>query len=158
VRLPIERTRFDVAELLTEVAAGARAGASLAVTKIEVDARDVGELFTDRRRLALVLRQLIDNAIDNTRDGSIELRARRRKGGEMAIEVRDTGMGMSPRQLERHFEGPIALALHDGDRIGLGVPLARKLVELLGGTLTAVSTPGEGTTVTVRFTGSSAVE
>jgi signal transduction histidine kinase len=81
----------------------------------------------------------------------IELRARRRKG-DVLIEVRDSGMGMSPRQIERHFEGPIELTVAEDGRVALGLPIARKIVALLGGTLTAVSTPGEGTTVTLRFT------
>jgi C4-dicarboxylate-specific signal transduction histidine kinase len=151
VPFALERSTFEVADVLADVATAARAAASLTKSKIEIDARDAGELHTDRPRLALALRQLVANAIDNTHGGVIELRARRRKG-DVLIEVRDSGMGMSPRQIERHFEGPIELTVAEDGRVALGLPIARKIVALLGGTLTAVSTPGEGTTVTLRFT------
>ncbi len=155
IDLPVAHERIDVAQLLGQVASGARGAASLAASKIEVDARDAGDLVTDPGLLALLLRQLVDNAVDNTRNGSIELRARRRKDGDLLIEVRDAGMGMTSRQLERRFEGPIALAVGEDDRIALGLPVARKLAEMLGATLSAVSSPGEGTTVTLRFSGAS---
>ena len=158
VEVPVERERIDVAQLLAQVAAGARAAAGLAASKLEVDVRDAGEIHSDPQLLALLLRQLVDNAIDNTRNGSIELRARRRKDGELVIEIRDSGMGMSARQIERRFEGPIELSIGENERLGLGLPVARTLAELLGVALAAVSTPGEGMTVTLRFSGASVVQ
>jgi signal transduction histidine kinase len=105
----------------------------------------------DDRRLRQVLINLLSNAVKFTPDGgSVSVRSFRRNGG-LAISVSDTGIGMAPENI------PKALAPFDQierkvrrkqEGTGLGLPIAKQLVELHGGTLSIESTVDVGTTVT----------
>jgi signal transduction histidine kinase len=105
----------------------------------------------DERRLRQILINLLSNAVKFTPDGgSVSVRSFRRNGG-LAIAVCDTGIGMAPENI------PKALAPFDQierkvrrkqEGTGLGLPIAKQLVELHGGTLSIESTVDVGTTVT----------
>ena len=103
----------------------------------------------DPRRLAQVLMNLVGNAIKFTRDGSVQVTLARQADGLVHVEVRDTGIGIAPAELERVFE-PFAQADGSVNRqyggTGLGLSISRRLVELMGGQLWAQSTPGSGST------------
>jgi PAS domain S-box-containing protein len=107
----------------------------------------------DRERVAQVLRILLSNALKFTAAGTIELRALR-SGDELAIGVRDTGIGIDPAYIERLFE---PFEQQDGglDRryggVGLGLALARLLAERMGGALSVSSTPGAGSLFELRL-------
>jgi signal transduction histidine kinase len=106
----------------------------------------------DERRLRQVLINLLSNAVKFTPDGgSVSVRSFRRNGG-LAISVSDTGIGMAPENI------PKALAPFDQierkvrrkqEGTGLGLPIAKQLVELHGGTLSIESKVDVGTTVTI---------
>jgi two-component system OmpR family sensor kinase len=105
-----------------------------------------------------LLRRALDNLLDNARKYSspatvIRVRAARRAGG-VAIEVIDSGEGISPEDLARlftpFFRGDKSRARATGG-VGLGLSLARRIVEAHGGTLVAESTPRVGTTMTVAL-------
>ncbi|BAE51900.1 sensor histidine kinase [Paramagnetospirillum magneticum] len=112
-------------------------------------------LMIDSRRTKQILINLLGNAVKFTpAGGSVTLRGALQSDGGMAFHVADTGIGMSEADiaialspfgqvdtgLDRRFEGA-----------GLGLPLAKSLAELHGGSLEIISTPGEGTTVSVYF-------
>ena len=105
-------------------------------------------LDVDPTRLDQVLLNLLQNAVKFTGPGGhIELDASR-DGDGVGISVRDTGIGIEPELLSRIFE-PFMQADHSLDRsqggLGVGLTLARSLVEMHGGTLTAFSEgPGRG--------------
>ncbi|MBL8671121.1 MAG: PAS-domain containing protein [Alphaproteobacteria bacterium] len=107
----------------------------------------------DAQRLKQVLLNLVANAVKFTPEGGrIEVRARRRDDGALAVAVADTGIGMTPDEIERALR-PFE-QIHQGfDRsyagAGLGLPLAKALVELHGGQLQVVSAKGSGSTVTL---------
>jgi two-component system cell cycle sensor histidine kinase PleC len=107
----------------------------------------------DARRLKQVMLNLLSNAIKFTGPGgSVVLRLRRAEQDGVAFEVHDTGVGMAPSELAVALEpfGQVDAGLnrrHDG--AGLGLPLARSLVEQHGGTLRIESVKGRGTVVTV---------
>ena len=74
--------------------------------------------------------------------------------GQALIEVRDTGVGMSPDQLERVFDAFVQADASTTRRFGgtgLGLTLSRSLVRCMGGELTATSRVGQGSTFTVRL-------
>lgn len=110
-------------------------------------------LYADRRRIKQVLINLLSNAVKFTPRGQVTVRACAITDG-LAITIIDTGIGIAakdiPRALERFGQVDSALS-RKYEGTGLGLPLARQLVELHGGTLTLESEPGKGTRVTVTF-------
>jgi two-component system CheB/CheR fusion protein len=113
------------------------------------------QLDGDPTRLAQVVSNVLHNAIKFTPEGGrIAIVAERERGG-VAIRVRDDGMGMGPREIERVFDlfvqGPPPLDRPQGG-LGLGLTLARRLAELHGGTVEASSGgPGLGSEFVVRI-------
>ena len=111
----------------------------------------------DRKRLARALGHLVDNAIAASKRGErirVQL-GRRKSGGEewLQILVQDQGAGMDSRSVALALDGMKASA--DGKSVersqGLGLPLARQLVEAHGGALRLVSEPGKGTSALVEL-------
>lgn len=123
---------------------------------IELDLRadkGAGRLTGDRRRLGRAVGHLIDNALAATpRGGRILVELAGRKG-KARIVVSDNGPGMDPATLARALEGIKVSA--DGKTVerrqGLGLPLARQLIEAHGGTLELISEPGQGTAAIVEL-------
>ena len=111
------------------------------------------EVQADPRQLRRALSQLFDNAIAYTPRGGSILVMLGREGGLTQIVISDNGPGMAQDELARALDG--LRAAPDGKglerRQGLGIPLARQLIEAHDGTLEIVSKKGEGTTVTVRL-------
>ena len=95
---------------------------------------------------------LVSNAVKFTPPGGmVSVEAKRLRGG-VSMTVRDTGVGMSPEEIPRalakfgQIDGELARQ-HDGT--GLGLPIAKSLVELHGGELTIESAKGKGTAVNI---------
>jgi two-component system, OmpR family, sensor histidine kinase CiaH len=110
----------------------------------------------DPDRLEQVLLILLDNALRYTPTGGrVDVRVRR-EGDGAAVEVADTGIGISaqhlPRVFERFYRADPARTRRDGGA-GLGLPIARTVVEAHGGRLTLDSTPGAGTRAVVSLPG-----
>ena len=78
------------------------------------------------------------------------------RGGEVLVEVRDTGEGIAPADLphifERFYQGE-RQPVDDGGGAGLGLALVKELVEAMGGAVAVASTPGRGSTFTLRLPG-----
>ncbi|MBT6003620.1 MAG: HAMP domain-containing protein [Candidatus Marinimicrobia bacterium] len=112
---------------------------------------DLPKLYSDKRRLEQVLINLINNAIKFTEEGEIMVSCYL-KEDFLNIDVFDTGIGISEKDLETVFETfrQIDTGL---DRVkegsGLGLAISKKLVELLGGTISVVSEPGVGSTFSI---------
>jgi signal transduction histidine kinase len=106
-------------------------------------------LRTDEVLLAQVLRNLLHNGLKFTERGEVRLRAERR-GDRWLLSVSDTGPGIPPEQHDRIFEE--FYQVPGTTRVGgtgLGLPYARRLATLLGGTLELSSEPGRGSTFIV---------
>jgi PAS domain S-box-containing protein len=116
---------------------------------------DIPRLRADERKLRQVLYNLLANAVKFTgRGGTVVVRARSAAVG-VRIEVADTGVGIEPVDLERIFR-PFEQAHASGSGrargTGLGLPIARRLVEIHGGRLWAESGgPGAGSTFVVEL-------
>lgn len=99
--------------------------------------------------LAQALRGLVKNAID-AKPARGPVRVTSQVGARWVLEVRDEGPGM-PREILERVSEPFFTTKDPGHGMGLGVFLARSVIERMGGELTIESVGGEGTSVTVRL-------
>ncbi|OGU17974.1 MAG: hypothetical protein A2076_14030 [Geobacteraceae bacterium GWC2_53_11] len=104
-------------------------------------------LLADRRRLRQVLLNLISNGIKYNREaGTVEITCEVATGSVVRIMVRDSGSGIDPEFLPRLFHPFERAASVDGliEGTGIGLVLAKRLTEAMGGTIGVESTPGSG--------------
>jgi signal transduction histidine kinase len=102
----------------------------------------------DPAKLKTALRNIVANAVEAIGPrGALEAAVRRREG-VLTISVRDSGPGMSRETVERIFE--LYFSTKEGGT-GLGLPIAKKIVEEHGGTIRITSEPGRGTAVTIEL-------
>jgi signal transduction histidine kinase len=113
----------------------------------------VGIISADERKLKQVLVNLLSNAVKYTPDGGHVLVNADRQDGEIVIAVSDTGVGIAPEDQQRIFEEfqQTRVGRQTEGSTGLGLGLAKRLVELHGGTISVRSAVGEGSTFTVRL-------
>jgi signal transduction histidine kinase len=117
-------------------------------------APDVAALRANERMLKQILLNLLSNAVKFAPGGLVQISARREHTGALAIAVTDNGIGMSLAEIAVALTpfGQVDNSLtrkHAGT--GLGLPLARAMMEMHGGSLGVESEPGQGTVVKLRF-------
>jgi signal transduction histidine kinase len=112
-------------------------------------------LRADKRRIQQVMLNLLSNAVKFTNPGGqIWVRVARRDNGDLEIVVADTGIGMAQEDIPKAlapFEQIGRSAYRASEGTGLGLPIAKALVERHGGTFTMTSELGKGTSVTLTF-------
>jgi signal transduction histidine kinase len=146
--------RVDLQELFDELATsmkGVLAGRSIRFESA-VDA-DVPALYTDRRKLRLIVNGLLGNAAKFTEQGFVRLSAEC-VADRVEIAVQDSGIGIDPQDMPKIFQ---EFQQVDGslkrrfDGLGLGLALAQELAAALGGWVEAESQPNRGSTFRVRL-------
>lgn len=161
-RLKLSHEPFSVAtcvaNTLTSLAPLAREkGLAL---RWEIDLGIPAVVFGDPGRLRQILNNLIGNAIKFTRRGEVVVRVTpqtvRLNLAVLQFDASDTGPGMSPNDLERIFNPYYQCSdaeVYRKNSTGLGLPIARQLVELMGGRISVASAVGKGTvfTFTAKF-------
>jgi PAS domain S-box-containing protein len=136
----------------------AKAGGLYLSTEVE---DHMPPFVVDPTRLKQIVLNLMSNAIKFTEPGgSVVIAVRRDSAGSIVFEVRDTGVGMTPDEIVTALEpfGQVDAGhsrRHEGT--GLGLPLARRLAELHGGSLHLSSTKGVGTIATLTLPASRVV-
>jgi len=111
-------------------------------------------ITTDRQRLEQILKNLLSNAFKFTEAGSVKLTVRASGDDRISFAVSDSGIGIAKDQQAHIFE-----AFHQADGAisrkfggtGLGLSISRELARLLGGSISLISKPGEGSTFTVTI-------
>ncbi|MEM1043549.1 MAG: ATP-binding protein [Bacteroidota bacterium] len=106
----------------------------------------------DPAKVRQVLLNLLSNAVKFTHEGSVTLRVGR-DGDHVQFQVADTGIGMTEEELGVVFESftqADASTTREYGGTGLGLTISQRLAVLMGGTLTAASEPGRGSTFTFR--------
>jgi PAS domain S-box-containing protein len=159
-KLVIEKTTMDPAQVARDVAQllaikANEKGLDLSVT---VDEKLPAALIGDPVRLSQVLTNLAGNAIKFTEKGyvKISIKVAEESGTFHVLDfsVEDSGIGIEEDKLDHVFEG-FAQAASDTSRkfggTGLGLTIARNIVEIQGGTISVKSIPGSGTTFTARI-------
>jgi signal transduction histidine kinase len=148
--LPLTLQPVSPRHLLDRVRLGYAAQASAHHVTLQVDASpDLPEIEVDPDRIAQVLGNLITNAFRYTPDqGEIVLSAAHR-GDQVELRVHDNGAGISekdlPRIFDRFYRGDESRHTENGES-GLGLAIAKSIVEAHHGSLRVESTPGQGTT------------
>lgn len=126
---------------------------------INIDDSCNSTVLTEPRRLAQVIEKLLDNAFKFTQKGYVSIAARvntelSNNHDEIVIDISDSGIGIEPDQIEHIFD-----AFHQAQNnltrqfggSGLGLSFARDLTRALNGDIEVQSTPGEGSTFTIRI-------
>jgi signal transduction histidine kinase len=150
--LPIATEEVDLLSFVTNVVREREE--ALEARNLTLDLRGdkgAGVVQADKRQLGRAIGNLLDNAITATPQGGRILVAlsRHKKGARIVIS--DNGAGMKPGELARALDGMRVAtdSAADSRRSGLGLPLARQLIEAHGGRLELQSEPGVGTTATI---------
>jgi signal transduction histidine kinase len=145
---PPDRATFRLPEMLDEVMGKRAMPVSVTVAMDLPDA--LPAIRADAAQMQQVFGNLVSNAIDAMPEGgTLEIRAREdAQAGEVVISVRDSGSGIAPENMARLFQ-PLFTTKARG--IGLGLVVAKNLIEANGGTVKVESEAGHGTWVTVTL-------
>jgi two-component system OmpR family sensor kinase len=151
---PVRFTQLDAGRLAAEVAEQMRPLAEAKEVRLVTICPGPAPVNGEPDRLKQVMLNLVDNAIRHTPPGgeiSVSALADPARG-EVRIEVRDTGPGIDPKDLphifDRFYRGDASRARTTGNT-GLGLAIARAIVEAHSGTISAESAPGQGATFRV---------
>ena len=150
VPMQIEPTALEplVERVISEISVGR------SVTDVAISADVTPELVAeaDAERIHQVLFNLVDNAVRFTPPGGSVAIAADREEDRVVVRVTDSGVGIAPEHLPRLFErfyrADPSRSRDDGGGTGIGLAIARSIVEAHGGRITATSEPGRGSTFT----------
>jgi len=161
-RVTIRPTTFSVESLFSALRGMLRPllAQNSSVTLVFDDPVDMPELFTDEAKVSQVLRNFISNALKFTERGEVRVSVRNGHDDTVVFSVADTGIGIAPDDQPRIFkeweqvEGKMQKTAKG---TGLGLPLSKKLAQLLGGDVYLKSQLGMGSTffvvVPIRYAG-----
>lgn len=153
-RYTLDARELSLEEILQAVYSTNRSAAREAGVSLDLEVTaNLPAIRGDASKLQQAFNNLISNAVKFTlRGGSVKIEAVRLTDGNMAVMIHDTGVGMSPEELNIAMT-PFGQV--DGSRsrwregTGLGLPIARSLIELHGGEIKMKSEKGKGTSVAV---------
>jgi PAS domain S-box-containing protein len=149
---------FEVATLIRDVASIIQPLVHKKSNRLDLRCPDnIGTMRADLTKLRQALFNLLSNASKFTEEGVITLEVVREPGREgdwLIFRVRDSGIGMTPEQLSKLFQAftqADASTTRKYGGTGLGLVITRKFCEMMQGDINVESTPGEGTTFTIRL-------
>ena len=126
--------------------------------KIDIDPDIPAIMFGDDMRLKQVITNLLTNAVKYTEKGSITLSIKKGETGDktvrLTVAVKDTGIGIRPEDMEKLFDEYKRLdekRNHNVEGTGLGLSITRNIILMHKGSITAESTPGEGSVFVIRI-------
>ena len=155
-KMELRPDQFDIAELVHEVAASIEPLAAKNRVTVEVVC-EPATLYGDRVRVGQCLLNLAGNACKFTHDGRVRLEAARERVDQRSwytVRIVDSGIGIQAEDLNKLFCDFTQLDTSEARKYGgtgLGLAISRKLSRLMGGDITAESTPGQGSTFTLRL-------
>ncbi len=141
----VAHDRLAPAAVLAEAVAAQRDAADGASVGLHLDARaDLPDVWADRSRLLQILENLLGNAVKFTPAGGQATAGAASRDGEVLFWVADTGRGIAPEQLPHLFDRFWQATPGERRGVGLGLAIAKGIVEAHGGRIWAESTPGKG--------------
>lgn len=152
--LPLDSSRVEVEDFLRSVAARAGVLARERGATFEFDLRATGEAELDPARIEQAILVFVDNAAKYAGGHGPILLKSRNEGDRLVVSVSDRGPGIPKEDLELIFERFYRLDKTRSRKLGgagLGLPIAKTIVEGHGGTVRAESVPGEGTTMSLTL-------
>ena len=157
-RMELHLEDFDTNAMLDDVVTTVRPLVDKNSNRLQIERADsLGSMRADLTKVRQMLLNLLSNACKFTENGAITLTAERGEdsGREMVtFSVTDTGIGMTPEQMERLFEAfsqAEASTTSKYGGTGLGLAITRRFCDMMGGDVQVVSAPGEGSTFTIRL-------
>ena len=155
-QLELDMERVEVDELLHDIASTFNSPTEAAGVDLVVDDSSLNQqavITADISRMNQVIGNLLINAIRHTRRGGTITMAVILDTNRIQLQVQDTGSGISPDDLpfvfDRFWKGDRSRSREGSDGSGLGLPIAKQLIENQGGTIAVESVLGEGTTFTI---------
>ncbi|HUY32633.1 MAG TPA: ATP-binding protein [Pirellulales bacterium] len=146
-RIEVDRRPTRAAELIAAAIQAERPAAERRGVRLEDDTfDDAGEVLADPDRSRLVLSNLLTNAIRHSPTGSLVTVRARPDGNALRFEVRDGGSGIAKEYQQAIFEKFFRLPGVNSGGAGLGLFIAKEIVEAHGGRIGVESTPGQGST------------
>lgn len=152
--LPLTRRPVAPQALLDRTVAAHKAQAQQQKISLAIKAEpNLPEVEVDPERMAQVLGNLVCNALRYTPAGGEIVLSAEALPHTLLLRVRDTGAGINPEVLPHIFERFYRAdkSRSQNGESGLGLPIARSLVEMHGGNISAESTPGQGATFTISL-------
>ena len=122
------------------------------VSLVFEEPQDVPRVYTDDKKLSQILRNFISNALKFTTQGEVRVTATLQQSGMVEFAVIDTGIGIAAEHLPALFSDFVQIDTRIQKRLrgtGLGLSLAKKFAELLGGSVAATSELGKGSKFSV---------
>ena len=151
---PLKKQKFRLDDVMREIAEDCQILADDRPISVQLDRCDKIDFSGDEQLIRRLLLNLVDNALKNTERGAISL-SLIRKSGNVKIRISDTGCGIPPEKLphifDRFFRVDNARSGFSGS--GLGLSICRWIVAAHGGSISAESKLGVGSTFTVDFPG-----
>ncbi|RVU71248.1 MULTISPECIES: HAMP domain-containing sensor histidine kinase [Lactobacillus] len=148
------KTKFDAAKVLKDVTAQLQQNAAKANDQLELQVTDEIPIYADQDRFTQIMVNLIQNAIQFTRDGKILVTGKRLEHAAQ-ISVIDNGIGMSAEQrkyiFERFFKADPSRARLGTGESGLGLAIVSSLIKQHGGKITVTSEEGKGSNFTITI-------
>ena len=151
-RIELATEPVDLAALAEDILLSVRPAAESEGTPLVLECRGgpSTRVVTDPRRVRQIVLNLLSNALKFGAGRPVGLRCAAAPGG-VALSVVDQGVGIPANEQQRIFDEFVQLDPQAHRGTGLGLPISRRLAELLGGTLTVESAPGEGSTFTLTL-------
>ena len=152
-QLIVSPQAVDVAELVRASISAALPRAAAANVRLQADTPERMDAHVDSVRMSQVLDNLVSNAIKYSPDGGDVVVSLEAEDSTLVCRVSDTGMGMSEKDQAEVFTKFFRTSNVRNTSIpgvGLGLPISKAIVEAHGGSIHVRSTPGEGTTFTVK--------
>jgi PAS domain S-box-containing protein len=157
-KMTLSLQEFDVAEVVNEVAATIHHLAQKNGNSLQVESPpETGTFYSDQTRVRQVLLNLLSNAVKFTENGAVSLRVARENtadGEALRFEIADSGIGMTPEQVEMLFQDftqADSSTTRKYGGTGLGLAISRRFCRMMGGDIAVASESGKGSIFNVTL-------